>query len=162
MQGRFLEVRYEPFSKLGDAAIWKSALYRLEHELDVPILWLNSDHRELLSILDSKATRGAAARMREVFFAQIAHSVWMRLFMTAAEASANDAEREHAWRDSVLRRFLPALFPELADHSSRLEELGSRIQAGAVHDIVQQIDRVLQDDLHIVNYMKALVEEKGE
>jgi hypothetical protein len=160
-QGKFLDVRYEPFSKFQDAALWSSALYRLECQLDVPILWLNSDHRELASIFDSKATHGPAARMRDVFFDRISSSVWQQLFITAAEACANE-DNEYAWADSVLRRYLPALYPELADHASRVEQLIEHMQNGGIRELIERLDRALQDDLHLVQSMKKLIEETGE
>lgn len=160
--GRFLDVRYEPFSKLADASLWSSALYRLECELDDPILWLNSDHRELVAILDSKATRGAAARMREVFFAHIAQNVWAQLFMYAAESCSPEGNGAHPWCAAVLQRFLPSIFPELGDHRSRLEELVDRVRAGSIGELSQLLDRALQNDSNIVHHMKSLIEEKGE
>lgn len=160
--GKFIDVRYEPFSKLSEAALWSSALYRLQCELDDPILWLNSDHRELVAILDSKATNNAAARMREVFFAHIAHNVWAQLFMYAAESCSPDGDGAHPWCAAVLQRFLPAIFPELGDHRSRVAELVERIRDGKSGELSQLLDRALQAEVNIVHQMKSLIEEKGE
>lgn len=103
LSGVYLDVRYRSFKD--DATIpdrERGNLYRLEAEAEAPILWLNSDHAAIASVLDAKGQVGNRAHLRDVAYDALAPMVWTQLFVRAASDSKRQGETAWPWQDAVL------------------------------------------------------------
>ncbi len=146
--GEFLDVRYESFREKGAPQFPRpDAVYQLECDGEHPILWLNSDHRQICPILDDVANVGRMARLRDLLFDRIQYAVWSRLFLRAARDHAELGEPAYAWEHAVLAKLLPLVYPEIADHESRLAALRSEVAEKNEDDLLARLDVGLQDGL---------------
>lgn len=71
----------------------KNSLYKLvyEHnETGRPRLFFNNGHSAIQPIVDSSATRGLKARIRDIVFATVAVDVWSELIQWAAECEKDE------------------------------------------------------------------------
>jgi hypothetical protein len=116
-----------------------------------PTLYLNEGFEGLKPLLNS--TKGDRTS-RETVLAQIAMDVWMALFNAAVYAldpEEADASWPDDWRQDVLRRLLPDMFPEksprtaLAEVRERRLEGDGDLQTRLVHAAARQarIPRIL-------------------
>lgn len=159
-RGEHLDVRYRRFSE--DEVLPprdRQNVYVLDADEETPILWLNAEHERVTAILDSRGTVGRQARLREVFFDLIAHSVWTQLFLRAATDLARADETLYPWQDAVLDLLLRDVFPEVrraADRRERLVELHredlpallARLDAGLQrrHDLGAHLTRLADEE----------------
>lgn len=158
--GAYLDIRYASFAEHGPPRFARPAnLYKLECDQENPILWLNLDHDRVCEVLDSVANVGTRARIRDAVFDYVSHNVWSRLFLLAAHDSVDTEDPPYDWEQSVLERFLPVLYPEYADHQSRVVALSEELQQGDQNQILGRLDTFLQEHLEIARHMTWLVEE---
>ncbi len=158
--GEFLETRYESFATVGAPAFpHPGAMYQLDADGEEPVLWLNTDHPRVCSIVDSPGTVGRAARARDVVFGQISQAVWTRLFWRAARDVDDADEPLYPWQAAVLASLLPRVYPEGVNHESRLVALRADLTAGADHVILGRLDGALQEWLDIAGRATKLEEE---
>jgi hypothetical protein len=103
---------------------------------DEPVVYLNTRFEGLHALLESpdRVTREATA-------AQIATGVWTAMFHSAADAveiEEGAVQWPEGWRNAVLRRMLPDVFPDLpADEA--LAELAARREPGVVGDLETRV-----------------------
>jgi len=158
-RGEHLEVRYRKFSS--DEALPahdRRNVYALDLDQDDPILWINADHERIAGILDSKGNTGRQARLREVFFDQIAHSVWTQLFLRAARSWAQNEELVYPWEESVLEVLLRDVYPEVKSASDRLDRLADDWSDATV--LLRRLDAGLQRRHDLAGHLLKLVEEQ--
>jgi hypothetical protein len=156
--GRFLDVRYRSFKGDPGFIAARSNVYRLDCDQDAPVLWINADHDKIAAVLDDRGSTGRKARLREVFYDLIAHSVWMQLFMRAAADVRELDEATYAWQDGVLRQLLPGIFPAVRSHGERLSSLRTLI-ADDVGLLLDRVDTVLQGRADLSTHMSVLADE---
>jgi hypothetical protein len=157
--GDNLDVRYEDFDADDDIPASGKALHALQCDLESPILWINSAHVDITSVLDSRATRGPKARMREVFFDQIAQMTWFELFAKALGDLSPDCNVQWDWQRSVLEYMGRRVYPDM-DKTARLETLASDAQEPErIAELLVQASLHLQKDQKVVNNMQKLIGE---
>jgi hypothetical protein len=156
--GNYIEVNYVSFKEHGPPQFrFPDNLYQLSSDKGTPTLWLNTDHPHIVEVLDSKGTFGVRARIREVLFDTISHSVWTRLFLKAASDARGGDDVPFEWEDAVLDTFLPKLYPEAKGRSSQLEALRDEIEAGDLAQVLDRLDEVLQRRLETAKHANKLI-----
>ena len=159
--GRFLDTRYRRFSEDEALAPYADTLHRLELG-EQPTLWINADHETLQGALDSRGTRGVAARVREVAFDAIGTSVWTQLFVSAALDLRVDEALVYDWQDSVLRELLPALVDGQRSHDARLVIVRERIERGELPELIGRLISVLQQRQSLAEHLSKLLSDAPE
>jgi hypothetical protein len=160
VHGQYLDVRYEDFRAAGVGQFPRpDALYQLDCDGEAPILWLNLAQPRICSSLDSVATTGHVARLRDVVFERIQHAVWSRLVIAAARDVTRLGEPAFAWQEPVLRTWLPRLYPDAGDHDSRVAALGRELDDGDVAALLGRLDGLLQDEHDTARCLDLLAEE---
>lgn len=106
--GDHLDIRYESFGASDQGLLKQSSDHAYVLDLTEatspnPILWLNTDVRGLQRVLDSHATRGKMAAVRDTVNHSISQVVWLELIVAAASA-AEDGDGADGWQGSVLKR----------------------------------------------------------
>jgi len=156
--GHHLDVQFKPFSE--DTAIpahERGALWRLDAAQDAPVLWLNSDHREIEALLSQEGTRGRRSELREVVFDRIAISVWTQLFLRAAFDAVSGDDPPYGWEQGALDAVLPHLYPHVTTRAARLDRLRQEIDD--VPDLVARLDAVLQVRDDAIGHLTRMVED---
>jgi hypothetical protein len=157
--GAYLDVRYDSFRSKGPPQFPRiDALYKLECG-EHPILWLNSDHVQVCSVLDDVANVGRMARLREVMFDRIEYAVWARLFLRAARSLTQEGESIYPWHEAVLHKVLPLVYPEVLDHESRLAAVQRDLAEGNEDDLLERLDGGLQEHMELGAKATKLAEE---
>lgn len=102
-----------------------------------PLLYLNASFEGLKALLESGRTADRPAR--DAVAAQIAMDVWAALFNAATyEDEGDGSEWPGGWRESVLRRMLPDLFPEHSPDDA-LSEVRNRRRTGDGGDLQTRV-----------------------
>lgn len=159
-EGRYLEIRYRRFGE--DEVIPphdRGNLYLLEHDQPWPILWINADHEAISAVLDSKASVGGQARLREVIFDLVAAPVWTQLFLRAAGDVIGQGEAAYEWEERVLGELLGDLYPALpaAARPQALQEDWQDLPL-----LLVRLDAALQRRSQLCAHLGKLVEEEIE
>lgn len=92
-----------------------------------PVLYLNRGFEGLGTVLEDP--RAADRTAREAIAAQIAQDVWTALFnaaVYAVESEDGSPQWPGGWRESVLRRLLPDIFPDRSPDDALAEVLARR------------------------------------
>ena len=156
--GNYIEVSYVSFKEHGPPQFrFPDNLYQLTSDKATPTLWLNTDHPHIVEVLDSKGTFGVRARIREVLFDTISHSVWTRLFLKAASDARGGDDVPFEWEDAVLETFLPKLYPESKGKSSQLEALRDELEGGDLAQVLDRLDEILQHRFEIAIHANKLI-----
>jgi hypothetical protein len=162
LNGEYLDVRYESFREKGVLQFPSpDALYQLDCDGDAPLLWLNTDHQAVCTVLEAQGTVGRAARMRDVLFSQISLVIWTRLFWRTARDVRETGETVHEWQDAVLGKFMHKLYPEAPNYESRVAALVEELRQGQDDELLGRLDLVLQDDVELATRAASLAEELG-
>lgn len=157
--GQFLDVQYRSFKEDAQLKRHPDRLYLLDANGPAPVLFINSDHREVVDALDAKAQSGTKARLREVFFDVLSVGVWTQLFMHSVEALDDEGATRHAWQDGVLAELLPAMFRTARNHSARVRELLAIRQSDSpLRQLSELCDLALQERLDLARHMQRLVQ----
>ncbi|HYU14525.1 MAG TPA: hypothetical protein VEL05_00570 [Candidatus Acidoferrum sp.] len=160
VRGLYLDIRYEDFGKAGvDQFPSPDALYQLDCDGEAPILWLNSAHERVATSLDSAASVGRVARLRDVLFERIQHAVWTRLFVAAARDAIRIGEPAFEWQEPVLRMWLPRLYPGSGDNESRLASLEHEMEEDGLAGLLGRLDGLLQEEHGTARAFDLLAEE---
>lgn len=157
--GAFLDVRYESFADHSQRHGPRSNLYHLELDTENPVLWLNSDHRRVVEVLDSQGTVGRRARARDVVFDHVGQSVWTRLFWQAARDWSDNEEVVWEWQDAVLEQLLPRMFPEEPDQASRLYAMKEDLHDNGGALILERLEQALQQHIDLTAHIDRLLDE---
>jgi hypothetical protein len=159
-EGRYLEIRYRRFAE--DAVIPphdRSNLYLLEHDQPWPILWINADHEAVTAVLDSRASVGGQARLREVIFDLVAAPVWTQLFLRAAGDVVGQGEAAYEWEERVLEVLLGDIYPALPA-AARRQALQEDWQDLPL--LLSRLDAALQRRSQLCAHLGKLVEEESD
>jgi hypothetical protein len=151
LSGVYLDVRYRSFAQ--DATMperERKNLYRLEAEAEAPILWLNSDHGAIASVLDAKGQVGNRAHQRDVTYDVMVPMVWMQLFVRAATELKRQGEVAWPWQEAVLDAVASLLEVERSQLELELEELPA---------VLSRLDGALQAKHQLAAHLLRLVEE---
>ncbi|WP_436760969.1 hypothetical protein [Streptosporangium sp. V21-05] len=107
---------------------FKNDPWTVEAVGEEPVLYLNSGFEGLKGLLENGRTTDRPTR--DALAAQIAMDVWTVLFNAATYQDDSDApEWPGGWRESVLRRMLPDMFPERSPDDA-LSEVVNRRRTG--------------------------------
>lgn len=103
-----------------------------------PTLYLNSGFEGLKELLESG--RAADRPVRDALVAQIAMDVWAALFNAAVYQNDDGVpEWPGGWRESVLRRMLPDMFPEYSPDDALAEVVNRRRTGDGGSDLQTRI-----------------------
>jgi len=105
-----------------------------------PVLYLNRGFEGLSALLEGSRTTDRAAR--EAVAAQIAQDVWTALFnaaVYAVELEDGSPQWPGGWRESVLRRLLPDVFPDRSPDDALAELLARRTDDDGGGDLQTRI-----------------------
>lgn len=105
-----------------------------------PVLYLNRGFEGLSAILEDPKTADRAAR--EAIAAQIAQDVWTALFnaaLYAVESEDGSPQWPGGWRESVLRRLLPDVFPDRSPDDALAEVMTRRTDGDGGGDLQTRV-----------------------
>lgn len=156
--GGFLDIRYESFSTVGRPQFpHPNNMFQLEAQSEFPVLWLNRDHQEIQSVLSAVGHTGWRARAREVLFDHIEHMVTLELFWRIADLCRESDELPYDWQASLISRLLPPLFPEYADHASRLRALQEVLAEDQAGELFGRLAAHLQSVSNMPDHVNRLL-----
>lgn len=159
LSGVYLDVRYRSFKN--DPAIpevFRANVWQLDLETDAPILWLNSDHQELVSVLDARGHVGARAVARDVAFDTFVPQVWTQLFVRAAITWAKLGEAGAGWQDAVLDAVARMVFPA-SDTAAARSRIEAELADGELPEVVSRLQATLQVEQDAARHLLRLVTE---
>jgi hypothetical protein len=158
--GAYLDTRQEDFRAAGIARFpAPEAIYQLDFDSQAPILWINSGHRRVASMLHSSANTGRAARIRDAIFDRIEAAVWLRLLLRAVHDTIRLEEPGFSWQTAVLRRWLPRLYPDAVDHESRIDMMRQEIKQDGEDQMLDRLDLIVQTEMDAGRRFETLIEE---
>jgi hypothetical protein len=133
-------------------------VYYLEATANPPILWLNQAVPDLAAVLESKATWGRRASVRDLLNQAIAGPVWYGLLHCATLAVLLDETGTptvaDGWQRGLLARIAPRVYPGLARDRAYRQLLDAvlELRAPDPHNAVELIERLtqaIQDELDL-------------
>lgn len=158
LSGVYLDVRYRSFAADPSMApAHRTNLWQLEMDLDAPILWLNSDHQDAVSVLDAKGHVGARAALRDVTFDLFVPSVWMQLVLRSVMTVKEQGEVGAPWQDAVLDAAARLLFPQAKVTEDARHKLNAEMED--VSALISQLDAVLQADQETARHLLKVIGE---
>jgi hypothetical protein len=142
--GGYLDVEFEDFRESG-SPLRRSrpkVLVAIDVTGEFPKLWLNSGIPNLQEVMNTRARRGARARIRDAMFQSVTSQVWTSLlFMSLgslASAIEDGVDAQAAldelvdWQKRVIHFWAPKIYPGLADREQALEEVCRSAASGQV------------------------------
>ncbi|MBL8949922.1 MAG: hypothetical protein JNK82_04035 [Myxococcaceae bacterium] len=148
LSGVYLDVRYRSFRDDPIIAEWERGnLYRLEADGEAPILWLNSDHAAIASVLDAKGQVGSRAHQRDTVYDVMVPMVWAQLFVHAATELWRQGEVALPWQDAVLDAVC-----------ALLEVERGQLERDELPTLLAALDRALQAKHHVAAHLLKLLE----
>lgn len=156
--GGLLENRWVDFTQAEQEWLRRQGdnLFALDITSDPPILFLNSAVNGAQSTLNSEASHGRRARIRDLTFNLIAHQVWSSLLGTAltelaaqgvqSGPDALDIKELTRWQQAALNEWLPHLYPEIDSREDALSQLYADLRGHAWTRslLVQRLPEALQ------------------
>lgn len=139
--GDYLNVVWEDFH---NGPQWlrrqQDHLFAVDASTDPPILLLNQGVPHAYEVLNSTATSGRSASIRDATYSMIVHQVWSSILaealVTVAETQNGDAddaslvlEELPTWKKAVIVDWAPRLYPE-EDADNALSRLTASVKAG--------------------------------
>ncbi len=118
--GGSLDTRWEDFRTSTHSRRKRSSkrIYYLESTAEPPVLWLNRGVTDLVTVLESKATTGQRAVVRDLLNQAIAGPVWYGLIHTAILSVEQDEDElptvREGWRRGLLIRVAGKLYPGMS------------------------------------------------
>jgi hypothetical protein len=142
-------------------------LFAIRERGGEPVILLNQGFPEAVSVLESKGTHGAKARVRDATYQMIVHQGWSSLLSTAlkslleaeSESTAEEAVSEiGGWQERILRSWAPHLMP---DSDDPFDDLYRKIdRAGFLPDLlIRQIPDSIQARFKTYNGFDGLVRD---
>lgn len=158
-QDRFLHPIVEKFSEHENFPS-ENHLYWLDlTEPERPVLYLNGDHQAIVNVTRKKGTTGGEARLRDVIFDHIEHSVWTQLIIRTARDIDPDGNPRHGWQEDVISKFYGDLYDD-ADWETTALNLRDDIRSpDSIESLMKRIDRSLQNELNTPTQLLNLIEE---
>lgn len=125
-----------------------------------PQLYLNSEHPQIIEVLQNEGTTGGSPRLRDVLYDYIEHSVWTQLLMqTARDTDSDTGEPEHNWQEDVLDIFLDDLYPGLGDDEAAIQLAEDIREPVEIPDLVRRIEHAVHQQYDIATDTTNLIEE---
>jgi len=159
--GAYLDIRFRSFKE--DALIpvrEQGNLFRLDLDLEVPILHLNSDHASVVPILNAKGTVGRNARLRDVAYDLVSLTVWLQLFAHAASELKRLGEAGAPWQEAMLDHCARLLFHEAKDTAeARAQLYRSLIDQGDLAELMRRLSDAHQADSNVAKHLLQLIDE---
>ncbi|MBO3746191.1 hypothetical protein J5X84_08965 [Streptosporangiaceae bacterium NEAU-GS5] len=122
-----------------------------------PVLYLNSGFDGLKSLLESG--RPADRAVRDNLASQIAMGVWTAMFNAALylDEMTSSPQWPGGWRESVLRRMLPDIFPEFSPEDALTEVLARRRSGEGGGDLQTRIMHAASRRAQVAPSLGALI-----
>jgi hypothetical protein len=125
-----------------------------------PQLYLNSQHKRVIDILNNEGSVGGPPRLRDVLYGYIEHSVWTQLLLqTARDTDSDTGETEHGWEDDVLDIFLDDLYPDLEDEEAASQLATDVRSVSDLPALMQKIEAAVHQQYDLPDDTTKLVEE---
>lgn len=163
--GDALEIRWEDFD--ADGGLIDGQLFTLRLE-DRPVIILNSAIPSAYSILSSKGTHGASARIRDVIFAQIVHQAWSSILSHCfLEVSRHDDDSEaetilaelDEWEAQVIRAWAPEFIASEKDPEAAARALIEDIRGTGSLVLLHQLPEVIQGKCNTISGFNGLLKD---
>lgn len=158
--GNSLEIEWTQFAQDSRTPNQENHIFALDENAAPPKILLNSDIERLFDILNSTASSGHTAAVREAIFAQIAHQVWTSL-ITSALVAADQSKAESIeegdpfdaesvlgnlvdWQQRILKGWATELVEEGdSEHALEIlmEQLGDETESVLISQIPAAIQR---------------------
>lgn len=144
----------------------ESTLYYLDlnYDPDNPILWFNTDHSAVTSMMRESDTEYETATENLVWNDVLAN-VWTRLVLiAAADYDPEGGSLDREWEEAVMGELSQSLFPdERPSPEKTAERLSEQINGGGVVAATERIERAVQEFLETAAYFENHVEKfRGE
>jgi hypothetical protein len=125
-----------------------------------PQLYLNSQHKRVIDILNNEGSVGGPPRLRDVLYGYIEHSVWTQLLLqTARDTDSDTGETEHGWEEDVLDIFLNDLYPDLEDEEAASQLATDVRSVSDLPALMQKIEAAVHQQYDLPDDTTKLVEE---
>lgn len=158
--GEYLDVREANFAELGASLFpHPEALYQLDCDGEVVVLWLNVARSAVAAVLHSEGSVGRQARLRDAVFDRIYGAVWVRLFLRAAMERVRLKEAGLPWQTAVLKLWLPKLYPEGEDLEAQVAALARDVEGGDWSSPLSRLDLLIQRENDAGHLYEMLVQE---
>lgn len=162
--GSAIEITWVDFTKDGTLPDKNMFALRLNER---PLILLNSGIPFAYTILASKGTHGAAARIRDAIFAQIVHQVWtsllaqcfMSVLRVGQEEPATTLERVSEWESQVLTDWAPGFYPSESDANAAVNVLIEELLTSGSTLLVERVADVIQTRMETIRGFNGLVRE---
>lgn len=113
----------------------------LDGQADEPLLYLNSAVEGLRAVLE-RAASAEQKVVREIMASQISAEAWVAMFNAALYASGISdgvAQWPGGWHEDVLKRMLPALFPDRTPDEALTELVERRMEGESGGDLQRRL-----------------------
>ena len=140
--GGYLDIEFEDFRQSGNPLrrAYADSLVSIDVAGEFPKLWLNSGITSFRAIMDTRARRGAAARIRDAQYQAITAQVWTSLIFTSLGALASlmedgidgpaSLDELVEWQKRVLYFWAPIIYPGLGNREQAIDELQRAAASG--------------------------------
>lgn len=162
--GKMLDVRWEDFAQSTNQrlASRSSNVYYLDLQGAMPILWLNRRVPDMEPVLNSAATSGEKATIRNTLFDSIAQAVWMSLVLDSTYSIPDDAtEPAEDWQKAVFDQFAPAIFPGSSEDLAKEQLLQMVRDPSQTANLAEMLPSIIQARLDLAKSTKALLTRWG-
>jgi hypothetical protein len=125
-----------------------------------PQLYLNSQHRRVINILNNEGAVGGPPRLRDVLYGYIEHSVWTQLLVqTARDTDTDTGETKYDWENDVLDIFLDDLYPDLEEEEAASQLATDVRSVDDLPALMQKIETAVHRQYDLPDDTTKLVEE---
>lgn len=126
-----------------------------------PQLYLNQEHPRVVKILENEGTTHGKARLRDVLYDYIEHSVWNQLLVqTARDLDTDTAETSYDWQEDVLGIFLDDLYPDIGDDEEAKLRLATDVRnVEDLPTVMERIERAVHRQYDLPLDTTKLIEE---
>ena len=171
--GVYLDTRWISFKNgLRRMQERKNNLFALDISESIPTLYLNSDKKDLHSILHATGNNGFTAAARDALLGAIHIQVMSSLLSEAINQLRSECEKDtelfqqseisqllSGWQGQLLESWAPDLFPEVKGNDESIEKLKGAIQeSGLISDLIaHRIGDALQRNNPLEDGFNSLV-----
>jgi hypothetical protein len=125
-----------------------------------PQLYLNREHPRVVKILQNEGTRWGKARLRDLLYDYIEHSVWTQLLVqTARDTDTDTGETSYDWQEDVLEIFLEDLYPDLENEEAKLRLATDVRNVEDLPTLMERIERAVHKQYDVPLDTTKLIEE---
>ncbi len=125
-----------------------------------PQLYLNKEHPRVIKILQNEGTTYGKARLRDLLYDYIEHSVWKQLLIqTARDTDTDTGETSYDWQEDVLDIFLDNLYPHLEEEEAKLRLATDVRSVEDLPTLMERIERAVHQKYDLPLDTTKLIEE---